>query len=222
MFGYYSGWSDRLERIFDQPQKRYYDAAIKPGAEATVRPPPVELRRLFYVREHYGALALLTYFAFGDDETKGFLRKHLGVSAFNCALLVLRQTAWGKRTPTGNLLKQSDPRFWYARGVVRKLLDSLWQYSLAPFKHDETITEDYRRNGYKEEQMYIFIRDECNLLSLAEMFANDQTFFSYLETLDFRTLSGMCASGSIGKALKAKSLSTMLVMGKSSCSVSLV
>ena len=66
VFGYYSGRSESLERIFDQPQKRYYDAAIKPGAEETVNPRRTELRRLFYVREHYGALALLTYFAFGD------------------------------------------------------------------------------------------------------------------------------------------------------------
>ena len=146
------------------------------------------MRRLFYVRERYGALALLTYFAFGDEETRGFLHKHLGVRAFNCALLVLRQTAWGKRTPTGTLLQQSDPRFWYARGVVRKLLDKLWQQSLVPFKHKETINDDYRRTGYKEEQMYIFVRDENSLLSLARPFGNDQTFFSYLETLDLSDL----------------------------------
>jgi ABC-type multidrug transport system ATPase subunit len=146
------------------------------------------LRRLFYVRERYGALALLTYLAFGDDQTKGFLLKHLGVRAFNCALLVLRQTAWGKRTPKGTLLRQSDPRFWYARGIVRKLLDGLWNHSLAPFKHSETIHDDYRGTGYKEEQMYIFVSDEHSLLSLAKPFANDQTFFSYLETLDLSDL----------------------------------
>jgi hypothetical protein len=122
------------------------------------------------------------------DETKGFLRKHLGVRAFNSALLVLRQTEWGKRKPTGTLLRQSDPRFWYARGVVRKLLDGLWQHSLAPFKHDETINDDYRRTGYKEQQIYLFIKDEHSLLSLAKPFKNDQTFFSYLETLDLSDL----------------------------------
>jgi predicted ATPase len=188
VFGYYSGRSERLERIFDTPQRRYYEAAIKPGAEDIVDPRHSELRRLFYVRERYGSLALLTYFAFGDDETKNFLHKHLGVRAFDCALLVLRQTQWGKRKPTGKLLKQSDPRFWYARGVVRKLLDGLWQQSLAPFKHDETISEDYRRSGYKEQQMYIFIRNDESLLGLAKPFKNEQSFFSYLETLDLSDL----------------------------------
>jgi predicted ATPase len=188
VFGYYSGRSERLERIFDQPQKRYYETAIKPGAEETVDPRQSELRRLFYVRERYGALALLTYFAFGDGGTRSFLHKHLGVRGFNSALLVLRQPEWGKKQPTGALREQSDPRFWYARGLVRKLLDGLWQHSLAPFKHDETINDDYRRSGYKEQQMYLFIKDEDSLLSLATPFKNEQSFFSYLETLDLSDL----------------------------------
>jgi len=188
VFGYYSGRSERLERIFDLPQRRYYEAAIKPGAEETVDPRQSEMRRLFYVRERYGELAVLTYFAFGEAETKTFLRERLGVRAFDSALLVLRQTEWGKRRPTGTLLKQSDPRFWYARGVVRKLLDGLWQHSLAPFQHDETINDDYRRSGYKEQQMCIFIRDHASLLSLAKPFENEQSFFSYLETLDLSDL----------------------------------
>jgi predicted ATPase len=188
VFGYYSGRSDRLERIFDSPQRRYYEAAIKPGADETVDPRQSELRRLFYVRERYGALALLTYFAFGGEETKNFLREHLGVRGFDSALIVLRQPEWGKRKPTGALLRQSDTRFWYARGLVRKLLDSLWQQSLAPFKHTETISDDYRRSGYQEQQMYVFIRDEASLLNLARPFESEQTFFSYLETLDLSDL----------------------------------
>jgi ABC-type multidrug transport system ATPase subunit len=153
-----------------------------------VNPRQSELRRLFYVRERYGALALLTYFAFSDDQTKAFLQKHLGVRAFNSGLLILRQPDWGRKKPVGTLLKQSDPRFWYARGLVRKLLDGLWQHSLAPFKHDETINDDYRRSGYKEQQMYLFIKDEDSLLSLATPFENEQSFFSYLETLDLSDL----------------------------------
>ena len=188
VFGYYSGRSERLERIFDIPQRRYYEAAIKAGADESVDPRQSELRRLFYVRERYGALALLTYFAFGDDGTTSFLRKHLGVRGFDSALLVLRQTDWGKRKPTGALLAQSDPRFWYARGLVRKLLDGLWQHSLAPFKHDETVNDDYRRAGYKEQQMFLFIKDVDSLLALAKPFQNEQSFFSYLETLDLSDL----------------------------------
>ena len=83
VFGYYSGESDRLRRIFDAPQKRFYDAAIEAGADEELDPRTSELRRLFYVRERYGALALLTYFAFPDEEAQGFLKRHLGVGRFD-------------------------------------------------------------------------------------------------------------------------------------------
>jgi hypothetical protein len=75
VFGYYSGTSERLQAIFDPPQRRYYDAAITPGADEKLDPRQSELRRLFYVRERYGALALLTYFAFSDADTGAFLRE---------------------------------------------------------------------------------------------------------------------------------------------------
>lgn len=188
VFGYYSGSSDRLQSIFDPPQRRFYDAAIEPGADERLDPRRSELRRLFYVRERYGALALLTYFAFGDTKTQGFLKRHLGVGQFDSALLTLRQTDWGKRKPTGNTLAKSDPRFWYARGIVRKLLDGLWSNSLTPIRHRETVREDYRRNGAAEEQIYIFLRDVEALLELAKPFGSEQSFFAYLETLDLSDL----------------------------------
>lgn len=188
VFGYYSGHSDRLQVIFDPPQRRYYDAAIAPGAEERLDPRRSELRRLFFVRERYGALALLTYFAFSDADTQSFLKRHLGVEGFDCALLTLRQPEWGKRTPTPTVLAQSDPRFWHARGIVRKLLDGLWKQSLAPIRHDESVREDYRSQGTAEKQIFIFIKDVNALLALAEPFGEEQRFFAFLETLDLSEL----------------------------------
>jgi predicted ATPase len=188
VFGYYSGESDRFRKIFDPPQKRYYDAAIEPGADEKLDPRTSELRRLFYVRERYGALALLTYFAFPDTEAQAFLKKNLGVGHFDSALLTLRQTDWGKRKPTGEVLEKSDPRFWYARGIVRKLLSGLWESSLVPIRTKSSVREDYRSTGTNEEQIFIFLRDELTLRKLAEPFGNEQAFFAYLETLDLSDL----------------------------------
>lgn len=188
VFGYYSGESDRFRNIFDPPQKRFYDAAIEPGADECLDPRTSSLRRLFYVRERYGALALLTYFAFEDTEAQAFLRRHLGVGRFDSALLTLRQTDWGKRVPNGDVLAKSDPRFWYARGIVKKLLDGLWNHSLTPIRHKENIREDYRRKGATEEQLYIFLRNTEALQALAAPFGNEQSFFAYLETLDLSDL----------------------------------
>lgn len=188
VFGYYSGESDRFRKIFDPPQKRYYDAAIEPGADEELDPRTSELRRLFYVRERYGALALLTYFAFPDTGAQQFLKKNLGVGQFDSALLTLRQTDWGKRKPSSEILKKSDPRFWYARGIVRRLLSGLWEHALVPIRTKSSVREDYRRKGINEEQIFIFLRDEPTLRRLAEPFGNEQAFFAYLETLDLSDL----------------------------------
>lgn len=188
VFGYYSGSSNRLQEIFDPPQKRYYDAAIEAGADEMLDPRATELRRLFYVRERYGALALLTYFAFSDEETRRFLSKHLGVESFDCALITLRRTKWGKNKPTGEILAKSDPRFWYARGIVRKLLDGLWRHSLAPIRSKQFERVDYRGIGAAEEQVHLFLQDTDALQALAREFGSDQSFFAYLETLDLSDL----------------------------------
>ncbi|MFI7803313.1 DNA replication and repair protein RecF [Pseudomonas sp. DD1] len=188
VFGYYSGESNRFRDIFDLPQRRYYDAAIEAGAEEHIDPLKSEIRRLFYVRERYGALALLTYFAFAKTDAQEFLRQHLGVDRFDSALLTLRQTTWGKRKPTGEMLEKSDPRFWHARGIVRKLLDGLWKQSLAPIRHKATVRENYRSQGSSEEQLFIYLKDEASLISLAEPFGDEQSFFAYLETLDLSDL----------------------------------
>lgn len=188
VFGYYSGSSYRLQEIFDPPQKRYYDAAIEAGADEKLDPRASELRRLFYVRERYGALALLTYFAFSDEGTTRFLSKNLGIRNFDCALVTLRQTKWGKNKPTGEMLAKSDSRFWYARGIVRKLLDGLWRHSLAPIRHKQFERVDYRGVGAAEEQIHLFIKDVEALQNLALEFGSDQSFFAYLETLDLSDL----------------------------------
>ena len=169
VFGYYSGSSERLREIFDPPQRRYYDKAIEAGAETRLDPRGSDLRRLFFVRERYGALALLTYFAFGDDETRSFLDEHLGVEGFDSALLTLREPEWGKRNrkPNASVLAHSDPRFWNARGIVRRLLDGLWEHSLAPVRHDEVVREDYRSQGTVEKQLFVYLKDVAALLALA-------------------------------------------------------
>ena len=96
VFGYYSGRSDRLERIFDPPQRRYYEAAIKPGAEETVDPRQSELRRLFYVRSATARLLSLPILRLATRK-QGTSCASTGVSAFDSALIVLRQTEWEKK-----------------------------------------------------------------------------------------------------------------------------
>ena len=143
VFGYYSGTSRRLEQLFDKHQVRYYKKVISP--EST--PDEVgnlDLRRLFYCRPAYGPLSLLSYFAFGSDSAKSFLKKNMSIAAFDSALLVLRKPRWSGSKPTAHQREHGDPRFWYSAGLVKQLLEKLWEHSLAPFSDSNREQDDYR------------------------------------------------------------------------------
>ncbi|WP_417799018.1 AAA family ATPase [Terasakiella pusilla] len=187
VFGYYSGASRRLEQLFDPHQIRYYRRVISPDSEKD-DVEAIDLRRLFYCRSSYGQLALLTYFARGKDSAKAFLKQHMQIKGFDCALLVLRKPRWAGSKPTKNQLKYGDPRFWYAAGLVRTLLDQLWKYSLAPISHKSREQDDYRTKPATEDQVYIFIRDEETLRDIASKFGSEKAFFALLETLDISDL----------------------------------
>ncbi len=187
VFGYYSGGSRRLEVLFDKHQLRYYRRVIAHDS-SPVDMKDIDLRRLFYCRPAYGQLALLSYFAFGSDSAKSFLKKHLGISAFDSALLVLRKPRWAGSKPTHHQLEHGDPRFWYSAGLVRGLLEKLWEHSLAPITDQTREQDDYRTKAASEEQVFIFIKDAQALRDIAKSFGDERTFFSVLETLDISDL----------------------------------
>src|SRR5882724_7807751 len=58
VFGYYSGDSRRLERLFDDHQRQYYDV-IKRNDDLEECRKALEERRLFYCRSIHGNFALL-------------------------------------------------------------------------------------------------------------------------------------------------------------------
>ena len=187
VFGYYSGTSRRLEQLFDSHQARYYRRVI--AAESTRdNVDMTDLRRLFYCRTAYGQLALLAYFAFGSDSARSFLRRNMKITGFESALLVLRKPRWAGSRPTRHQKENGDPRFWYAAGIVRSLLDKLWEHSLAPIRNKNREQDDYRTGANTEDQVYIFIRDEETLRAIAGGFENEKAFFASLETLDISDL----------------------------------
>jgi ABC-type multidrug transport system ATPase subunit len=187
VFGYYSGGSRRLEVLFDKHQVRYYKKVIAPESSPDdVR--DIDLRRLFYCRPAYGQLALLSYFAFGTDSAKSFLKKHMGIAGFDSALIVLRKPRWAVAKPTKHQIEHGDPRFWYSAGLVRGLLETLWEHSLAPITNQSREQDDYRAKPSSEDQVYIFIKDAAELRDIAKSFGDEKAFFALLETLDISDL----------------------------------
>lgn len=184
VFGYYSGQSRRLEQLFDRHQLRYYKKVISP-ASSFKDIKDVNLRRLFYCRAAYGQLALLSYFAFGSDSAKTFLKKHMGIVGFDSALIVLRKPRWAERRATK---AQSNEKFWNSDGLVRGLLNKLWLHALAPIADKSKEQDDYRAKAADEEQIYLFIKDIDVLNDVARSFGDERTFFALLETLDISDL----------------------------------
>ena len=187
VFGYYSGSSRRLEQLFDKHQLRYYKKVISPGSTAADIL-NLDLRRLFYCRPSYGQLALLSYFAFGSDSAKTFLKKHMGIIGFDSALLILRKPRWADGRSSATHAKASEQNFWNSSGLVRTLLDKLWAQALAPIADRAREQDDYRAKPTNEEQIYIFLKDLKTLNDVALSFEDERTFFALLETLDISDL----------------------------------
>lgn len=124
VFAYYSGWSTRLERHFDRPTRRHYDAILKAQNHE------LPLRRLFFCRKEYSQLVLLAFFLEKSAAANDLLEQFLGIKSFDSALFVLK-TPWWRRSgsPRKNQIEKCDARFWYALGAFRGFLERLWQRS---------------------------------------------------------------------------------------------
>ena len=88
VFGYYSGGSRRLESLFDDHQKRYYDA-IKLEENIAAFTQAQGERRLFYCRPIHGVMALMALFAFPDKKVSAELSGKLGITGFHSLFCLL-------------------------------------------------------------------------------------------------------------------------------------
>ncbi len=84
VFAYYSGWSSRLERQFDRPTRKHYDAILK------ARDLRLPLRRMFFCRKEYSQLVLLAFFLAKSPTVRDLLERYLGIKSFDSALFVLK------------------------------------------------------------------------------------------------------------------------------------
>ncbi|MCE0534375.1 AAA family ATPase [Kineosporia rhizophila] len=178
VFAYYSGWSSRLERHFDEPTRRHYTAIM--GSSRGELP----LRRMFFCRQEYSQLVLLAFFLAPREIAETVLRKYLEIESFDSALFVLKKPWWGARSkPSRAQLADGDPRYWYARGAFRSFLDRLWGAALAPIRATENIARDVRRNPEPTERQFLYVKDLAALALLKDEADAPKTVFGYLESL---------------------------------------
>lgn len=178
VFAYYSGWSSRLERHFDRPTRKHYDAILK------ARDQQLPLRRMFFCRKEYSQLVLLAFFLAKSPTVRDLLERYLGIKSFDSALFVLKTPWWrGSGAPSRIQMEEGDARFWYARGAFKGFLDRMWRRSLAPIRNSEMVERDVRRQGESTERLYLFIKNEEELAGLKEAGDDSKALFGYLESL---------------------------------------
>ena len=161
VFTYYSGISNRLDELFWEHQRNFYDKIIKPDFKPSELD---ELRRLFYVKQIHSFFVLLAFFALPQIEkkSKDFLNNVLGIEDLESVLFVIKNGGW-----TG----KGDPKFWGADGLVKNFLNVLWEHSLAPIYEDLTLYKDFRSRE-TQNRVYLYLKDKTQLKHFAKKYFN--------------------------------------------------
>ena len=202
VFGYYSGPSDRLAKLYDRHRDRYYNWIIRSAAQRrrAKKRDPNTLRRLFYAQTLHGQFALLAFFMEPDEGTAGdqaFLREKLQIDALDSVLFVLKRPGWRRRG--------GDVRFWNAEGEVREFLDRLYGEAMCPLRMERRLAGDLARSS-SVECLYLFLPGAKALERVYEKYSDQYAFFTALESTDLsevlaevRTRVRMSASGGGGE-----------------------
>jgi predicted ATPase len=185
VFGYYSGGSRRLERLFDSHQRRYYDA-IKINNDADACRAALEQRRLFYCRPIHGVFALLSLCAFPDASVTRLLRDDLGVTGFHSALALLRKP-WFANIPRKTWLSEAH-QLWGAAGPAGACARQLRDNAFHPLALEDRPLDDYRDKGESEAQFACFLQKLEVLKRFAQNYTSEQELFYALEAVDISDL----------------------------------
>jgi predicted ATPase len=174
IFAYYSGWNNRLEKLFAAPTKKYYRANLE-NQDSNVA------RRFFFCRKDYANLALLALFFETHELAKYIRRELLGIEEFESALMVMR-APWWARTGKGDE-NDDEEFFWGARGNFTEFMSRLRESSLTPIRNVEMTENDIRGRTQNVERLYLYIRDEEHLNKLRAPYESPKLLFNHLESM---------------------------------------
>jgi len=167
VFSYYSGVSNRLLEHFDKHQFRFYKALLE-GVDAPQRP-------LFYARLIHSHFVLLAFYGFKENIINSFLEEYLDIVGLESVLFILKKPQWKGDKEIG------DPKFWYAKGVVKDFLNDLWNASMGPIYSKAKVREDFNKHP-EQEQLYLYISNQRKLQNIAEKYGSNSEFFKSLES----------------------------------------
>ena len=171
IFVYYSGHSDRMLSHFEKHEEQF-DKQLRAGSDEPLRP-------LLYINLLHSMFALLAFFWNDDSQQRTFLEKFLRISDLDSVLFVLRRPHWYSTAR----LRRGDPRFWGAQGVVRNLLDRLYQMSLGPINLRSKSTR-----GRYHDRLYLFLPSKSRLQEFASQYSSGRDFFKALDSMHLADL----------------------------------
>lgn len=180
VFGYYSGPTNRLaEHFLPMKQAHYVRLREAKADDAKTLAALLEQRRFFCAETHHAKYVLLAFSYKEDSEISAFLKDRLRILGFESALFIIRRPRWAK---PGS--KAQD--FWGATGIMRRVMERLRRYAIAPMVVEQTVSDGYRTTT--EDHYYFFLRDLESLHSFAAEYEDARTFFLALESTDFSEL----------------------------------
>lgn len=174
VFAYYSGPSDRLESYFKKHRTDFYRHLLndKPDKKLDLKG---DIRPLFYAKPYHSQFVLLAFFLSDENSPqRKFIKEHLGIDGLDSIHFVMRQPGWAK---------QKGELFWGARGVVRRFLDELIKYTLAPIKVTRQEDTSLTGSNVRNEFFHLFLPNVEVLHAFAEGLSDDELFKMLESTL---------------------------------------
>jgi len=170
LFAYYSGPSDRLEKLFVKHRTSYYSNLLKDKVKIED-----EVRPLFYAKPYHSQFVLLAFFLSGQStEGKKFLESQLGIKAFHSAHFVFRKPSWAK-------LKNKKDVYWGAGGVVRQFLDRVLPNTFGPVRVKRDEATGLTGSGIPNDFIHLYLPD-IESLNFSAKDLGPKNFFKMLES----------------------------------------
>jgi restriction endonuclease S subunit/predicted ATPase len=180
IFGYYSGPTNRLtEHFFPMNQDHYISLRDAKSDDPETLSKLLEERRFFCAENHHAKYVLLAFFYKEDSAIRQFLEDRLRIIGFESALFVIRKPRWARKGQTAE-------NFWGALGVMRRVMERLRRFAIAPMVVKQNVREGYTTTS--EEHYYFFLPDLQSLHAFAAEYQDARTFFIALESTDFSEL----------------------------------
>jgi len=180
IFGYYSGPTNRLAEHFLPMKRNHYDRLLKATSDnPETLTQLLEQRRFFCAENHHAKYVLLAFCHKEDPAISQFLEDRLRIVGFESALFIIREPAWAKKG-------QDAESFWGAEGVMRRVMERLQRFAIAPMVVEQTVNDGYRSK--RENHYYFFLPNLQSLHAFAAEYQNARSFFLALESTDFSEL----------------------------------